>query len=90
MRRRHDLSSGLAHSTILFMTAQTGVNALVEEVLPQGGWGDGDYLWVTDHARQLVEFTDHGVFERRAHAWSGILDGFGVAVDDVLRAGKLR
>ena len=40
------------------MTAQTGVNALVEEVLPQGGWGDGDYLWVTDHARQLVEFTD--------------------------------
>jgi Uma2 family endonuclease len=40
------------------MTAQAGVNALVAEVLPQGGWGDGDYLWVTDHARRLVEFTD--------------------------------
>ena len=34
------------------------MNALVAEVLPQGGWGDGDYLWVTDHARRLVEFTD--------------------------------
>ena len=40
------------------MTAQAGVNALVEEVLPQGGWRDGDYLWLTDHARRLVEFTD--------------------------------
>ena len=40
------------------MTAQTGVNALVEEVLPQGGWGDDDYLWLTDHGRRLVEFTD--------------------------------
>ena len=40
------------------MTAQAGVNALVEEVLPQGGWGDGDYLWLTDHARRLVEITD--------------------------------
>ena len=40
------------------MTAQAGVNALVEEVLAQGGWGDGDYLWLTDHARRLVEFTD--------------------------------
>ena len=40
------------------MTAQAGVNALVEEVLPQGGWGDDDYLWLTDHGRRLVEFTD--------------------------------
>ena len=53
-----DLSSGPARSTIPLMTAQTGVNALVEEVLPQGGWDDGDYLWLTDHARRLVEFTD--------------------------------
>ena len=53
-----DLSPCPARSTIPLMTAQTGVNALVEEVLPQGGWGDGDHLWLTDHARRLVEFTD--------------------------------
>ena len=40
------------------MTAQAEVNALVEEALPQGGWGDDDYLWLTDHGRRLVEFTD--------------------------------
>ena len=37
------------------MTAQAGVNALVEEVL--GGWGDGDYLWLGPR-RRLVEITD--------------------------------
>ena len=25
---------------------------------PQGAWSDGAYLWLTDHARCLVEFTD--------------------------------
>ena len=40
------------------MTAQAEVNALVAEALPQGGWGDDDYLWLTDHGRRLVEFTD--------------------------------
>ena len=40
------------------MTARAGVNALVEEVLPQGGWRDGDCLRLIDHARRLVEFTD--------------------------------
>ena len=38
--------------------SQLQVNDLVEEVLPQGCWGDDDYLWLTDHTRRLVEFTD--------------------------------
>ena len=38
--------------------SQAQVNGLVEEVLPQGCWGDDDYLWLTDHTRRLVEFTD--------------------------------
>ncbi|MCY4454407.1 MAG: Uma2 family endonuclease [Immundisolibacterales bacterium] len=37
---------------------QAQVNGLVEEVLPQGCWSDDDYLWLTDHTRRLVEFTD--------------------------------
>ena len=38
--------------------SQAQVNDLVEEALPQGCWGDDDYLWLTDHTRRLVEFTD--------------------------------
>ena len=38
--------------------SQAQVNGLVEEVLPQGRWSDGDYLWLTDHTRRLVELTD--------------------------------
>ena len=38
--------------------SQAQVNDLVEEVLPQGCWSDDDYLWLTDHTRRLVEFTD--------------------------------
>ena len=38
--------------------SQAQVSDLVEEVLPQGCWGDDDYLWLTDHTRRLVEFTD--------------------------------
>ena len=33
-------------------------------------------------------YVERGVFDRNAHASSAILDGFGVAVDDVLRAGE--
>ena len=38
--------------------SQAQVNGLVEEVLPQGCWSDEDYLWLTDHTRRLVEYTD--------------------------------
>ena len=32
---------------------------LLCDVLPrQGAWSDDDYLWLTDHSRRLVEFTD--------------------------------
>ena len=34
------------------------MNDLLAEVRPQGSWADGDYLWLTDHARRLVELTD--------------------------------
>jgi Uma2 family endonuclease len=33
-------------------------------------------------------YVERGVFDRSTHASSAILDGFGVAVDDVLRAGE--
>ena len=48
------MSTALAGEPVL----QAQVNDLVEEVLPQGCWGDDDYLWLTDHTRRLVEFTD--------------------------------
>ena len=38
--------------------SQAQVSGLVEEVLPQGCWSDGDYLWLTDRTRRLVEFAD--------------------------------
>ena len=38
--------------------SQAQVNGLVEEVFPQGCWGDDAYLWLTDHTRRLVELTD--------------------------------
>ena len=38
--------------------SQAQVSGLVEEVLPQGCWSDDDYLWLTDHTRRPVEFTD--------------------------------
>ncbi len=25
---------------------------------PQGAWSDEAYLWLTDHSRRLIEFTD--------------------------------
>ena len=47
-------------STILMgeTVSQAQVNGLVEEVFPQGCWGDDAYLWLTDHTRRLVELTD--------------------------------
>ena len=40
------------------IVTQKQVNSLVEQVLPQGSWLDGDYLWLTDRSRYLVELTD--------------------------------
>ena len=48
------MSTALAGETV----SQAQVNDLVDEVLPQGCYGDDDYLWLRDHTRRLVEFTD--------------------------------
>ena len=41
------------------VATQAAFNALLGELLPrQGCWNDQAYLWLTDHSRRLVEFTD--------------------------------
>ncbi len=48
-----------ANSTTVDSTTQEQVDDLVLELLPpQGGWGEGDYLWLTDRTNRLVELTD--------------------------------
>ena len=36
---------------------------LCEVLPPQGAWSDEAYLWLTDHSRRLIEFTDGHVQE---------------------------
>ena len=44
--------------------SQEALNALLCDLLPrQGAWTDDAYLWLTDHSRRLVEFTDGRVEE---------------------------
>ena len=31
---------------------------LCDALPPQGAWSDGEYLWLTDRSRRLIEFTD--------------------------------
>ena len=39
--------------------ARAQLGELLCDALPrQGAWGDNDYLWLTDHCRRLIEFTD--------------------------------
>ena len=39
--------------------ARVQIAELLCDALPrQGAWGDNDYLWLTDHCRRLIEFTD--------------------------------
>ena len=41
------------------VTSHAAFNALLGDLLPrQGCWNDQAYLWLTDHSRRLVEFTD--------------------------------
>ena len=45
-------------------TSQEALNALLCDLLPpQGAWSDDEYLWLTDHSRRLIEFTDGHVQE---------------------------
>ena len=40
-------------------TSQEALNALLSDAMPsQGCWSDEQYLWLTDRARRLIEFTD--------------------------------
>ena len=57
---RHNLHGTIIMSATLMgeSVSQAQVNGLVEEVFPQGCWGDDAYLWLTDHTRRLVELTD--------------------------------
>ena len=44
--------------------SQEALNALLCDLLPrQGAWTDDAYLWLTDHSRRLVEFTDGRIEE---------------------------
>ncbi len=71
----------MTQGTVSATTSQDALNALLAEAMPpQGCWGDEHYLWLTDHARRLLEFTDgrievlpmpterHGESARRVHA----------------------
>ena len=45
-------------------TSQAALDALLCDVLPrQGFWSDEAYLWLTDHARRRIEFTDGRIEE---------------------------
>ena len=45
-------------------TSQAALDVLVCEILPpQGCWSDEQYLWLTDHGRRMVEFTDGRIEE---------------------------
>ena len=40
------------------MTSQRELDEVLRELLPtQGGWDEGEYLWLTDRSNRLIEFT---------------------------------
>ena len=44
--------------------SQTALDALLRDILPrQGHWNDEAYLWLTDHSRRRIEFTDGRIEE---------------------------
>ena len=45
-------------------TSQAALDALLCDILPrQGCWSEEAYLWLTDHSRRLIEFTDGHIEE---------------------------
>ena len=51
------MQAELSLSTVT--ATQEQVDALLRELLPaQGQWSEAAYLWLTDHTRRLIEFTD--------------------------------
>ena len=50
--------------TVPVPVSQRPLASLLCDVLPpQGAWSDEAYLWLTDHSRRLIEFTDGHVQE---------------------------
>ena len=46
-------------TSVTAATSQAALDALLCDILPrQGRWSEESYLWLTDHGRRLVEFTD--------------------------------
>ena len=53
-----------ATSSATATTSQAALDALLCDILPrQGCWSDEAYLWLTDHGRRLIEFTDGRIEE---------------------------
>ena len=53
-----------AASSAAAATSQAALDALLCDILPrQGCWSDEAYLWLTDHARRRIEFTDGRIEE---------------------------
>ena len=51
-------------TSVTAATPQAALDALLCDILPrQGCWSDEAYLWLTDHSRRLIEFTDGRVEE---------------------------
>ena len=53
-----------ATSSVAAATSQADLDALLCDILPrQGCWSDEAYLWLTDHSRRRIEFTDGRIEE---------------------------
>ena len=51
-------------TSVTAATSQAALDALLHDILPrQGCWSEKSYLWLTDHGRRLIEFTDGRIEE---------------------------
>ena len=51
-------------TSVTAATSQAALDALLHDILPrQGRWSEESYLWLTDHGRRLIEFTDGRIEE---------------------------
>lgn len=46
------------HISASKMTQEQINDLVLEYIPPQGEWSEQDYLWLTDHSRRIIEFTD--------------------------------
>ena len=51
-------------TSVTAATSQAALDALLRDILPrQGCWSDEAYLWLSDHGRRRIEFTDGRIEE---------------------------